>query len=339
MNVIYITIKLTLAQMVNLGIHIGHSLLLSKFLSYWMFGGWRSNIFIINILKSVFLFKMIIQSIYFIIFNRKPLWFINVNSNMNIYIHRYAALAAEPYCTYKWINGMLTNFRVLFNWNNVLKNLLKLDKYEMRVADKKKLLAFHGFSLHRKMPAFIGFVTSMKYALKPLEEFWCLDLPCISVVDSDMISWNVSMPIPGNDSSFLCSNYYSYLVAKTILYSKVFLIKKYKENIIALQSIDYLEFLAMKKKSLLFYLYSKNKSENTKILNSFMKKKIMDLEKYKLSFKFNYKIALLDLKMFNTVYSVFKNKNWFDFILPDEREIIGETIDYNISKDNIFKIF
>jgi ribosomal protein S2 len=42
----------------------------------------------------------------------------------------------------------------------------------------------------------------------------------MAVVDSNVLSWNISIPLPGNDDSVLCLNYYCFLVSRSILYSK-----------------------------------------------------------------------------------------------------------------------
>jgi len=218
---LFLNIRLTFVQMYNLGIHIGHTLELSKFLSYWVYGGWRSNLFIINLVKTRVLLKVMIDTILGATGFRRPIWFINLDQKKGVFINRYAILAGEPYITYNWISGSLTNYRSIFSWAEILYKLAKTEKYKMRHRDKLKILGYLGFLNHRwKFPG-MGFVTSTISSWKAVSEFWTISIPCAAVVDSNTLSWNVSIPIAGNDDSLICLNYYCYMVSRNAIFGKI----------------------------------------------------------------------------------------------------------------------
>jgi hypothetical protein len=45
-------------------------------------------------------------------------------------------------------------------------------------------------------------------------------IPTIGIVDSNTLSWSVTVPIPGNDDSLECINFYCFLFSKIILATK-----------------------------------------------------------------------------------------------------------------------
>ena len=54
----FLTIKLTIKQLVYFGIHVGHLKSSSKFMSSWIFYGWRNNVFIIDLVKTLIMTKI-----------------------------------------------------------------------------------------------------------------------------------------------------------------------------------------------------------------------------------------------------------------------------------------
>ena len=138
----FLIIKLTYVQMYRLGVHLGHTLNLSKFLSYWVYGGWRSNLFIINLVKTRVILKAMIGAIQATTLSAVPVWFINLDQRVGNFVNRYAIISGEPYCSYYWISGTLTNYRSIFSWFNMLHYFVKKEEYKMRHRDKLKMLSF-----------------------------------------------------------------------------------------------------------------------------------------------------------------------------------------------------
>lgn len=194
-KMLFLKIKLTFVQMYNLGIHLGHTLKLSKFLSYWVYGGWRNNLFIINLVKTRVILKATIGTIEGTASFSKPIWFINLNKKTSALVGKYAIVSGEPYATYHWISGSLTNYKFIFRWYNIIHNFLKFNKYKLRHRDKIKMLGYFGFLNHRSKFPGMGFVTSTVISWKAVSEFWIITIPCAAVADSNTLSWNISLPI------------------------------------------------------------------------------------------------------------------------------------------------
>lgn len=310
--------KLTLVQMMNLGMHIGHSLLVSKFLSYWIYGGWRGEIFIINLVRTRIMFKVAIESIYRTIYHYKPFWFINLDPYMGVFINRYAILCGESYCNFQWINGMLTNFRSIFSWSHLLFDLLLTNKFIMRTRDKKRLLSLVGFTNHRLRPAYMGFVSSTLKSWKAVNEFWVINMPCVAVIDSNVLSWNVPIPLPGNDDSILCLNYYCFVISRSIIYSKGLTIRGFHHRIANKNKFIYIKELNLKRKAVLSFMYSNDYFFDMQFKKKVLFNKTRVLSKFlTLDWKLDVENTLFDLKLFNTTYSAFRNNSFFDILLPD----------------------
>jgi len=314
---LFLTIKLTYVQMYRIGVHLGHTLQLSKFLSYWVYGGWRSNLFIINLVKTRVILKAMIGAIEATVLSSVPVWFINLDQRVGNFVTRYAIIAGEPYCTYGWICGTLTNYRSIFSWYNMLYHFVKTEKYRMRHRDKLKMLNFFGFLNHRGRFPGMGFVTSTLASWNSISEFWVITIPCAAVVDSNTLSWNVSLPIAGNDESLICLNYYCFLVSRNIIYYKIWNVIRFKRIVKSkFYNSEYINDVNMKKKMLLIYLYHTNKKKKhiyDNIRNYFINESEKTEDILKLYTNWEARNFMVDMSVFNTDYSFVRNQGFFTF--------------------------
>jgi len=313
---LFLNIRLTFIQMYNLGIHLGHTLELSKFLSYWVYGGWRSNLFIINLVKTRVILKAMIGTIEGAVLCSKPIWFINLDKKTGGFITRYAVIAGEPYCSYNWISGTLTNYRFIFSWYKMIYDFVKTEKYKFRHRDKLKMLGYFGFLNHRSRFPAMGFVTSTISSWKSISEFWVISIPCAAVCDSNTLSWNVSLPIAGNDESLVCLNYYCYLVSRNIIFAKIWNVLRFKRIIkYKFENSHLVNEVGLKKKMLLIYLYHSNRKKKSVYDNirKFFIKKGEKHEDFLNILDWEMKNLKYEMSVFNTGYAMFRNQGYFDF--------------------------
>jgi len=285
-------IKLTIFQLVHFGVHLGHTRKNTVFLSSWIFGGWRNDIFLINLLRTLFLFRNAYAPFVKAAMVRRPVWFVNVSRNFGDMVGRYAHICGEPYAALKWISGILTNIIDVMGWRLFLLRLVENPKYRWRHADKKALAAYLGFVGFRETLPALGFFPSIESHERALDEFANLEIPTIGIVDSNVPSWAVTLPIPGNDDSAVCVNFYSYIVCKSIMIGKLNIIRNWKSNLLEIDKKENFvkkflnihlftkEFNVKKKKEFLEYIipqFSNSKSikflsEQEKIMSDPMKK-------------------------------------------------------------------
>lgn len=224
-------ILLSFKQLCYFGVHIGHNISNYIFLSSWIFLGWYKNIFIINMYKTFLNLRFAIGLFSQCALRRRPVVFVCIRSIFGPLVARYGFACGEIFNIYWWIFGTLTNFYRILGWNQLLVRLMMRDKYKLRFRDKKRLASFFGLVMHRhRLPA-AGFVTSVLDNLGPVDEFLSARLPCVGIVDSNVPSWNILMPIPGNDDSSICVNFYCYLLSRSLLSGKIYFVYNWNRKI------------------------------------------------------------------------------------------------------------
>ena len=217
----YPNVRLTIGQMIRVGMHVGHSVGTSIFLSYWMFSGERHSIFLIDLIKSKLILKYTIQYVIEKIYKLKPFWFINTTHGFGEHIYKYAIMCGEPFCIYKWTNGCITNVKVLSSWNWILLDLLNTNKYKLRFRDKKQVLNFTGFWYNRWKKPGLGFISRPSDSYHIIQEFDSKRIDYLLIIDSNVNSKGYLYPIPGNDDSTICLNFYCFFFTMLIIKTKI----------------------------------------------------------------------------------------------------------------------
>jgi len=243
-------IILTIKQLIFVGVHLGHRFSNSVFFSAWMLYGMRKKMFVFDLILSLFSFKVSISIIKKCLKMYRPILFINYDIILGTLMSRYGYICGELFSSYKWINGFLTNFKKIMYYNNFLYSLFLSDKYNFRNTDKENISKYYGFVFNRKCLPFSVIVTSLKKAYNVLYETSNLRIPSICIVDSDSYSFNVSIPIPGNDDSHRCVNFYNYFFSKTIMVQKINRLLRFNENKKVIEK--------KRKKNIFFFLYLNN---------------------------------------------------------------------------------
>ena len=214
-------ILLSFKQLCLFGIQVGHDSKNVFFLSSWIFYAWYKNIFIIDLYKTFVGLRTAIAVFYrYAKFNR-PLWFICTRSKSGPLVARYAYVTGELFNIYLWINGSITNFYRVLGWNQVIVRLMMLNIYNLRFRDKKKLARFIGLINHRKRLPGACFIPTLINNIAPADEFLKAKLQSVGIVDSNVSSTSLMVPIPGNDDSIVCINFYCYLLSRAILAGKI----------------------------------------------------------------------------------------------------------------------
>jgi len=273
MENLYPHVKLTIIQMVRVGMHVGHTIRSSIFLAYWMFGGERYSMFIIDLIKSKLLLRRVIEYVIKTVYQLMPFWFINTSLGFGEHIYKYALLCGEPFCIYKWTNGCITNVEVLSSWNWILLDLLNTNKYKLRFRDKKQILNFTGFWYNRWKEPGLGFISRPAESYHILQEFDSKQIDYLLIIDSNVNSKGYLFPIPGNDDSILCLNFYCFFFAFIVIKTKILHFSKFEEHVY--DDVDF-RFLSFNNKLLNLYLLKKRShasyfDSNNKIINSLFK--------------------------------------------------------------------
>jgi small subunit ribosomal protein S2 len=194
-------ISLTIKQLIKTGIHIGHqkNRWNTKMSSNIL--GIIKDIHILNIEETIIMLRIILNVLKEIIINRRNILIINNNiKNIDNVIKRISNKNIKYYTDKKWINGYLTN-KINFVDNKRMPELLII--YD---------------------------INNNLYAIKEANK---LNIPIISIVDSNNNPALVTYPIPGNNESIqsmqLITNLLNNMIMNSIINEKLFY--KYKYNI------------------------------------------------------------------------------------------------------------
>ena len=139
------------------------------------------------------------------------------------------------YVNYRWLGGMLTNWKTI---QNSIKRLKKLEK-ELSKEDigftKKEILKLEkekeklkrslgGISNMNKVPEMIFIIDTNMESLA-VKEAIKLNIPIVAILDSNSDPTGINFPIPGNDDARRSIDLYCELLKKTILDAKKNIVK------------------------------------------------------------------------------------------------------------------
>jgi small subunit ribosomal protein S2 len=230
MHLLYISI----VQLSNYKIFIGHSILNTLLLSSWLIFNLRGKTTILNMYNTIKILKLSYTFIKHIINAGLPVWFINFDLTKENIIIKNASRAGEFYCTRKWIRGLLSNFYYItkaFRKYLVKKEFIEINKVK-DIFDKWFLTRF-------TWPRLI-FISNIKTSLIVSKEASSVKMPMIALVDSNVKTHLYNLPIGSNDDSLdsigFMNNIISYYIVQS-KYKNVLIWYYFNRNITRFQSL------------------------------------------------------------------------------------------------------
>jgi small subunit ribosomal protein S2 len=215
-------------QMLEAGVHFGHQ---TRFwnpkMAPYIFGH-RNKIHIVNLEKTVVMFNDALKEVRKIASKKGNVLFVATKRQAREIIREEAQRAGSHYVDYRWLGGMLTNFKT------VQLSIKRLKELEAMIEDgsidkvsKKEGLMFRreleklerslgGIKDMSGLPSAI-FVIDVGYQKGTVTEAIKLGIPVIGVVDTNHSPIGVDFVIPGNDDSSQAIRLYARGVADAIL--------------------------------------------------------------------------------------------------------------------------
>jgi small subunit ribosomal protein S2 len=220
--------SVTMRQMLEAGVHFGHQT------RYWnpkmapfIFGS-RNKIHIINLEKSLPMYLEALKFVRQLTSNKGTILFVGTKRQAREIVKEEARRAGAPYVDYRWLGGMLTNFKT------VKQSIKRLKEMDQMVADnsierltKKEQLNFT--REREKLERSLGgikdmggtpdalFVIDVGFHKIAVTEARTLGIPIVGVVDSNNSLEGIDYVIPGNDDSTRAIRLYARGVADAIL--------------------------------------------------------------------------------------------------------------------------
>ena len=221
--------SVSMRQMLEAGVHFGHQT------RYWnpkmgayIFGE-RNRIHIINLEKTLPLFNEAMNFVGKLAANGGKVLFVGTKRAAREAVREEASRCGMPFVNYRWLGGMLTNYKTVKQSVKRLKDLeamsedgsmdRKFSKKEalgMRREMEKLNRSLGGIKDMNQLPDAL-FIVDVGYEDIAVAEARSLGIPVIGVVDTNHSPDGVDYVIPGNDDSSRAIQLYARGVADAIL--------------------------------------------------------------------------------------------------------------------------
>lgn len=219
---------ITIRQMLEAGIHFGHQ---TRFwnpkMAPYIYGA-RNKIHIIDLEKTLPLYLKALAFIKNIVLNKGKILMVGTKTAAQSILLEEAQRCDMPYVAYRWLGGMLTNYKTIRQSIKRLKELEEIFNQNLFVGlTKKEILrltyeknklerALGGIKNMRGLPEAL-FIIDVQYEHIAVAEARRVGIPIIGVVDTNSNPENADYIIPGNDDAMRSIKFYLSHLADAIL--------------------------------------------------------------------------------------------------------------------------
>jgi small subunit ribosomal protein S2 len=221
--------EIPISDLFNSKVHFGH---LKRFVSPKMFKYiycMSNKISIINLDLTLKLLNEALVFVGNILKNNGVILFVGTKKQARKLVKDYAEKMNMPYVNFRWLGGLLTNYKTIKNSIDKLKDLENklssnnennFTKKEVLILNRKlnKLkLSLEGIRNMDKLPSAL-FIIDINYESIALLEAHRLCIPVIGIVDTNSNPDLVTYVIPGNDDStdsikFYLETFYNFILS------------------------------------------------------------------------------------------------------------------------------
>ena len=218
--------KVTIEQLLEAGVHLGHKTLRwNPKMKKYIFGK-RDSIHIIDLTQTLELTKVALEKVYETISNNGKILFVSTKKQASEAIADVAKETNQYFVNYRWLGGMLTNWGTISNSIKKLKKLeidlvsenrgfTKKELLKMSVSKDKLQRSLGGIAEMTKIPDLV-FIIDTNYESLAIQESVKLGIPIIAILDSNSNPDGIDYPIPGNDDARRAIDLYCNLIKETI---------------------------------------------------------------------------------------------------------------------------
>jgi small subunit ribosomal protein S2 len=204
--------NITMRQMLEAGVHFGHQV------RYWnpkmapYIFGTRNKIHIINLEKTMQLYHQAVNFLSSVAGRKGKILFVGTKPQARELIRAEAQRCRMPYVDYRWLGGMLTNYKTIRQSLKRLKDLEELRDGQTfaRLAKKEMLSVVREITKLEKSLGGIRdmgglpdavFVIDVGHEKIAVSEASKLKIPIVGIVDTNNSPDGIDYIIPGNDDS------------------------------------------------------------------------------------------------------------------------------------------
>lgn len=223
--------QVSMRQMLEAGVHFGHQT------RYWnpkmapyIFGE-RNKIHIINLEKTVPMFNEALNFLGKVAANGGSILFVGTKRSARETIGEQAARCGMPFVNYRWLGGMMTNFRTVkqsvrrlkslqtMSQDGSFERLTKREALDLQREMEKLERSLGGIQNMERLPDVL-FVIDVDHEKIAISEARKLGIPVVAVVDTNSSPEGVDYVIPGNDDAIRAIQLYVTAAADAIVEAK-----------------------------------------------------------------------------------------------------------------------
>ncbi|OQM34001.1 30S ribosomal protein S2 [bacterium endosymbiont of Pedicinus badii] len=218
---------ISIKKMLKAGIHFGHQTKNWNPKMKPFILGKKNKIHIINLEKTISAIKFAILNLKKIANKKGKILFVCTKKSVNSLISETAISCNQFFVNYRWLGGMLTNWRTVRQSIKKLKDLekqskdgtfKKLTKKEVLIRKKKlnKLENSLGGIKNMKGIPDALFIIDIKQEKIAVQEANSLGIPIFAIVDTNSDPTIVDFAIPGNDDAIRAISFYLLLIKQSL---------------------------------------------------------------------------------------------------------------------------
>ncbi len=217
----------TMRQLLEAGVHFGHhTRRWNPKMSPYIFGV-RNGIHIIDLEQTVPLLRQGLEALREVVAGGGRVLLVGTKRQAQEVVADAAKRCGQYYVNYRWLGGMLTNFKTI---SQSIKRLRELDERittEESGLTKRELLeltrdrdklerALGGIKEMGGLPDILFVIDTNKEAIA-VAEANKLRIPVVAILDSNSTPDGIAYPIPGNDDAMRAIHLYCELASGAVL--------------------------------------------------------------------------------------------------------------------------
>ena len=219
--------EFSMQQLLEAGVHFGHKTRRwNPRMAPFIYGA-RNDIHIIDLNKTVPLLHNALKTVQEVCSQNGRILFVGTKRQAQDPIREAATRCGQYYIDFRWLGGLLTNWRTIQNSIKKLRDIeAELEKEESGFT-KKELLKME--RQRDKLEASLGgikdmgglpnliFVVDTNREDLAVAEAKTLGIPVVGIVDTNSSYEDITYPVPGNDDSTRAIRLYCELIANAAL--------------------------------------------------------------------------------------------------------------------------
>lgn len=224
-------VSVTMKELLEAGVHFGHQTKRwNPKMKEYIFGQ-RNGIYIIDLQKTIKLFKDALQFVEGVVESGKDVLMVGTKKQAQDIVKDYALKCESCYVNQRWLGGLLTNFDVI---RGSVERLIEMEEMKadgrwdlLSKKEKSKLEKVYrklsknlgGIKNMLELPGVLFVIDSTKEEIALLEALK-LKIPIVAVVDTNGDPENIDYPIPGNDDAVRAIELFTAKIAETVMEGK-----------------------------------------------------------------------------------------------------------------------